>query len=96
MKRVFPVLLLVCLWVAPAMAQRTEAERQPDSPIPRSKLLKHQHEEVRKMAARLVELSGEVEDDLQKQGENVLPLNTLKKLDEIEKLARKIRDRIKQ
>ena len=51
---------------------------------------------ARKSAQRRELVATEVEEELEKNGENVLPLNTLKKLEEIEKLARKIRDRVKQ
>ncbi len=80
------------------MAQRGQG-REPSEKSPAesaAKLMKYQHEEIKKLSSRLVELATEVEADLDKSGENVLPLGTLKKLDEIEKLARKIRDRIKQ
>jgi hypothetical protein len=61
-----------------------------------SRLLKQQHEELKKLASKLTELSTQVEEELDRSGENVLPLNTLKKLEEVEKLARKMRTRIKQ
>lgn len=73
-------------------------QRIPDQapPISAATLLKAQHGEVKKMSAQLTELATQVEEELDKHGENVLPLSTLKKLEEIEKLARKIRNRIKQ
>lgn len=61
-----------------------------------SKLLKYQHEEVKKDMERLSKLVDEVQQELDKAGANVLPLNTLKKLEEVEKLAHKIRGRIRQ
>ncbi len=61
-----------------------------------AKLLKYQHEEVKKDMERLSKLVEEVQQELDKAGENVLPLNTLKKLAEVEKLAHKIRGRIRQ
>ena len=45
---------------------------------------------------KLVKLTADIQEEVEKAGENVLPLNTLKKLDEIEKLTKKIRGRIKQ
>jgi hypothetical protein len=44
----------------------------------------------------LVKLTTEIREDMEKAGENVLPVATLKKLDEVERLTRKIRGRIKQ
>lgn len=96
----FTLLLLACLSALPiaSAGQRPEGDK-PSDPLALnspSRLLKHQHEEVRKWSARLTELATEVEEELEKNGENVLPLSTLKKLEEIEKLARKMRGRIKQ
>ncbi len=61
-----------------------------------SKLLKYQHEEVKKDMEKLSKLVAEVQTELDKAGENVLSLNTLRKLEDVEKLAHKIRDRIRQ
>lgn len=92
--------LLAVLLIAPAViAQRTAVDRSsselPPAGTP-SKLLKFQHDEIKKLSGQLVELATDIEAEIEKSGENVLPLNTLKKLDEIEKLARKIRGRLKQ
>lgn len=98
MRSFLSLVLLVCLCASSGLAQRAPItnpnEKSPAESA--AKLLKHQHEEIKKLSARLAELATEVEEDLGKSGENVLPLGTLKKLEEIEKLARKIRDRIKQ
>jgi ABC-type transporter Mla subunit MlaD len=93
------VLALFCgLMALPAAGQRPQVDRTVDQTPPPSpsKMLKQQHDELKKLSSKLTELANQVEEDLDKGGENVLPLNTLKKLDEIEKLARKMRSRIKQ
>lgn len=78
----------------PTVDQEKEKDDLPmSSPI---KLLKYQHEEVKKDMDKLVKLVAEVQEEVDKAGENVLPLATLKKLDEVEKLTRKIRTRIRQ
>lgn len=72
-------------------------QERPDPPLTSpAKLLKYQHEEVKKDVDKLVKLVAEVQDEVDKAGENVLPLNTLKKLEEVEKLTKKVRNRIKQ
>ncbi len=90
--------LLFGLMVLPAGGQRPQVDRTIDQtpPTSPSKMLKQQHEELKKLSSKLTDLANQVEEDLDKSGENVLPLNTLKKLEEIEKLARKMRTRIKQ
>lgn len=77
----------------PEIEKPSDALPPPNSP---SKLLKYQHEEVKKDMEKLSKLVGEVQTELDKAGENVLPLNTLRKLEDVEKLAHKIRDRIRQ
>ena len=70
-----------------------------DSPFPppaSAELLKHRHEQTKKLSGQLAQLASEVDEELNKSGANILPVSTLKKLKQIEKLARKIRGRIKQ
>lgn len=65
---------------------------------------KSQQEEILKMdyrktlddAAQLVKLAEELQDNLQKEDRHVLSLVNLKKAEDIEKLARKIRTRLKK
>jgi len=80
------------------VAQRPEVIKTPDQGSqdgPR-RILKAQHEEARKLSTRLIELATEVDADVEKGGENVLPLATLKKLEEIEKISKKLRGVLKQ
>jgi hypothetical protein len=71
-------------------------EDSPNSPMTPAKVLKYQHEETLKDIDKMVKLATEVQEEVEKAGENVLPLNTLKKLDEVGRLARKIRGKLKQ
>lgn len=94
------VILFLALIALPGLAQRSrpQTDQTPDqNALPsQEKLLKLQFEETKKMSSRLTELATDVEADLDKAGQNVLPLGTIKKLDEIEKLAKKLRGRLKQ
>lgn len=89
--------------VSPPTVPRTNTLPQPieleKSDVPMTspaKLLKYQHEETKRDVDKLVKLVSEVQGEVDKAGENVLPLNTLKKLEEVEKLSKKVRNRIKQ
>ena len=85
--------------------QSSDAKRKPtpdssddspnSTPTP-AKQLKWEYDATLKDIDKLVKLSAEIKDDMEKAGEHVLPLATLKKLDELERLTRKIRGRIKQ
>ncbi len=53
------------------------------------------HELAIKEANELVELAGQLRNDLQQAGNYVVPLSSVKKTEQIEKLARQIRGRLK-
>ena len=54
-----------------------------------------QHEQALKAASDMIELAQQVKDELQKAGNYIVPVSTIKKTEEIEKLARKIRGKLK-
>jgi hypothetical protein len=76
--------------------QTADVDDGPNTPSTAAKLLKWQYDATLKDIDKLVKLSTEIKEDMDKAGENVLPLATLKKLDELERLTKKIRGRIKQ
>jgi len=63
--------------------------------LQRDEILKAEHQQNLKDAAQLVELSRQLQEDLEKNESYVLPLSTLKKTDDIEKLVKKIRSRMR-
>lgn len=73
----------------------------PDTQLPNGK---SQHEEILKMehkknladAAAMVKLAEEVSEDLEKNDRFVVSIKTLKQLDEIEKLTKAVRGRLKK
>jgi len=73
----------------------------PDVQLPNGK---SQHEEIMKMehkknledAAAMAKLAEEVSEDLEKNDRYVVSVKTLKQLDEIEKLAKAVRGRLKK
>ncbi len=102
----FPLTLAVLLGFA--LAQEPDrlptpavgAER-PDIKLPsgksqRDEILKEEREQNIKDAARLADLAGELKEALEKEDRFVFSLSTVKKTEEIEKLAKKIRSRIRR
>jgi len=88
---------LIASWQSSSKKPPAEStEDSPNAPASPAKLLKYQHEETLKDIDKLVKLATEVQEEVEKAGENVLPLNTLKKLEEVERLSKKIRGRLKQ
>jgi nicotinic acid mononucleotide adenylyltransferase len=87
-------------------AQRVEqsASRQPPATAPGTQLPNGQPEEILKQdhkknladAAAMAKLAEEVSEDLEKDDRFVYSLKTMKKLDEIEKLTKAIRGRLKK
>jgi hypothetical protein len=70
--------------------------RLPNGKSQRDAILKAEHEQSIKDAAQLVELAQELQQDLEKNERFVLSISTLKKTDEIEKLVKKIRSRMRR
>lgn len=69
--------------------------RLPNGKSQRDEILKADHEANIRDAAKLADLAQELKEDLEKQDRFVLSLPTLKKAEDIEKLARKIRSRMR-
>ena len=69
--------------------------RLPDGKSQKNAIAKAQHEEALKEADRLIELAQSLRKEIQDAGTYVVPVNSLKRTEDIEKLARKIRGRLK-
>ena len=73
-----------------------EHRRLPDGKSQTEAILKADYEQSLKDAAELYRLAEELKIDLEKNDRHILSLATLKKTEEIEKLAKKIRSRMKR
>ena len=80
---------------APPRDSQDESARLPNGKLQRDEILKAEHEQNLKDAAKLLDLAEELKQDLEKNDQNVLSISTLKKTDDIEKLVKKIRSRIR-
>jgi hypothetical protein len=90
--------LAVC-FAAAALSQVDDHRgraRMPDGKSQQEEILKAEHEQNLKDAARLVAMAEDLKQDLEKNDRHVLSMGTLKKTDEIEKLVRKIRSRLRR
>ena len=81
----------------------TYAQLRPqEEPAPRLKqsqveaILKDDHKKSLEDATKLLTLSEELKMELEKSGSNTLSLSALKKAEEIEKLAKRIRGRLRR
>ncbi len=79
---------------------RTPGDESGDRKLPNGKsqdnaIAKHNHDLAIAEANELVELAGQLRNELQQAGSYVVPLSSMKKTEQIEKLARRIRSRLK-
>jgi hypothetical protein len=93
-------LAAVCLAQIPLPPEKEEPDRDKDVTLPsgksqRDEILKAEHRQNLKDAAQLINLSQQLKQDLEKNDRYVFSLDDLKKIDDIEKLAKKIRSRIR-
>jgi hypothetical protein len=78
----------------PKLGPEEEDVKLPNGKSQRDEILKAEREENIKDAAHLVELAEALKSDLQKTDRFVLSMDTLKKTDDIDKLVKKIRNRL--
>jgi hypothetical protein len=86
-------LLAGSLW--PAGTQSSDA-RLPNGRLQREEILKADHEKSLQDAAELLALAEELKVALEKSEWHVLPVGAIKKTEEIEKLAKRIRSRMRR
>jgi hypothetical protein len=100
------LLIAMCLTAA-ALAQGPRSRSdddpfsRPDIKLPSGKsqkdeILRADHKKNLEDSARLAALSAELKDELEQSDSHVVSVKTLKKLDDIEKLARGIRGRLRR
>ena len=70
--------------------------RLPNGKIQRDEILKADYEKSLEESRELAKLADELKADLEKSDRYILSLNTIKKTEEIEKLAKRIRGRMKR
>ena len=68
----------------------------PNGKSQKDAILQAEHAQSLKDAARLVELSEQLKQDLEKSNAFVLPLAAIRKTDELERLVKKIRSRLRR
>lgn len=96
-------LLLIAFFAAILPAQSTKNPitdpadtRLPNGKSQREEILKADHEKSVEDAGKLMELTEELKIELEKNDRHVLSVAMLKKLDEIEKLTKRIRSRLRR
>lgn len=93
-------LAIAAIFLAVGLAQAPPPP-DPDFKLPsgksqREEILRADHEKSLEDAAELLKLSEELKIELEKNDRHVVAVSTLKKLDTMEKLTRRIRSRLKR
>jgi hypothetical protein len=70
--------------------------RLPNGKLQREEILKADYQKTLEDARALSKLADELKADLEKNDYNVLSIGTLKKTDDIDRLAKRIRDRLRR
>ena len=76
--------------------QPQEEVRLPSGKLQREEILKAEHQKSLKDAAEMVKLAEALRAELEKSDYHVLPLASLKRAEEIERLAKRIRSRLRR
>ena len=77
------------------LPEANEDPKLPDGRSQKNAIAKQQHEQALKETDRLIATAQELREELVKSGKFVVPVSALKKTEEIEKLSRRIRSRLK-
>lgn len=101
MKHLPLVVLAGCLALPPPQLlvraqQEQEEVRLPGGKVQKDEILRQEHEQNLKDAVRLADLAQSLRTELEKSDHRVLSLNAIKTAEEIERLARRIRARIRR
>ncbi|HSU60242.1 MAG TPA: hypothetical protein VLI55_13085 [Bryobacteraceae bacterium] len=72
-----------------------EDKKLPNGKSQKNAMAKEQHEQALKDANELISIAQQLRDELQKAGDYVVPFSSVKKTEQIEKLAKRIRGRLR-
>lgn len=96
MVRVLLVLISLSVFAAQVRAPDSPDFKLPNGKSQKDEILKADYEKSLEDAGELIKISEEIKIDLEKNERHVLSVATLKKLDEAEKLVKRIRGRMKR
>ena len=95
MKRLIAI-LVVSVFGCWLLAQRPEQNRLPSGRLQSELILEADHEKNVEDAKELAELAAKLRDELESHDETILSVSTIRKTEQIEDLAKKIRKRLQR
>lgn len=100
---VLAFVLIVAAWPIPPLSaqfgQRSEPKTQQERDLElrrEQEANKKRQDEIRADTQKLYQLAGELKDAVEKTNEHVLSLNVVKKAEEVEKLAKKVKEKMRE
>ncbi len=76
-------------------SDNTSDDKLPNGKSQKDAIARENHKKALNDAGELLKQVQQLQDELEKAGDYVVPVNSLKRTEDIEKLARKIRSRLK-
>ncbi len=93
--KILAIAALVAAFARPAQkAEEASDVKLPDGRSQQQEILKSEHRRAIEDVGRLIKIAQELKADLEKDEYQVLSVSSLKKTEDIEKLARRIRERL--
>jgi len=90
-------LLTVCMLLAQSSLPKDEPDvKLPNGKLQKDEIIRMDYEHNLRDAGELARLSEEIKDDLEKGDRYLVSTKTLKKLDDVEKLSKDIRQRLRR
>ncbi len=89
-------LVALLFLLLPVSAQEPQPQRLPDGRLQSLAILKADYEKSKEDIAKLIELAQQLEEEIQKNQEFVVDLRSLRKVEDIEELAGRIKKRMKR
>jgi hypothetical protein len=90
-------LLTVCILLAQSSSTKEETDvKLPNGKSQKDEIIRVDYERNLRDAGELARLSEEIKDDLEKGDRYLVSLKTLKKLEDVEKLSKDIRQRLRR
>jgi hypothetical protein len=80
----------------PSIHNGDEDRKLPNGKSQKDTMAKADHDKALKEAGDLLALAQQLKEEIQKAGDHVVPLSSVKKTEEIEKMAKRIRSRLTQ
>jgi hypothetical protein len=95
--KILAIAVLAAAFAAPAQNSEESSDiKLPSGKSQQEEILKVEHQKAIEEAGKLLRLAEELKSDLEKDEYHVLSVASLKKTEDIEKLARRIRDRLRR